>query len=340
MQKLTQLTSVTVAGWLAASAGALAQSGEVNIYTYRETKLIQPLFDAFTKDTGIGVNVVSASSGLEQRIKSEGVNSPADVLLTVDIGRLEEAVAQGVTQPIKSDVLDKFVPGQYRDPEGHWYGMSMRARVAYASKERVQQTTLTYEELADPKWRGKICIRSGQHLYNIALFSAVIGKHGVAKAEQWLRGLKANLAQKPSGGDREQARDVVAGKCDIGIGNTYYWALMLNKNLAQKPWADGTKVILPTFAGGGTHVNISGVVLLKHAPNRTNAIKFIEWMIGEKAQQMHADLNYEYPVRTGIPINETIAGYGALKPDPMPLSQVAANRKTASELVDKVGFNN
>jgi iron(III) transport system substrate-binding protein len=340
MRSLIRLTPLTVAGWLAAGAGALAQSGEVNIYTYRETKLIQPLFDAFTKDTGVKVNVVSASSGLEQRIKSEGANSPADVLLTVDIGHLEEAVAQGVTQPIKSAVLDKIVPVQYRDPEGHWYGMSMRARVVYASKARVPQTALSYEELADPKWKGKVCIRSGQHLYNIALFAAMIAKHGEAKTEQWLRGLKANLAQKPSGGDREQARDVVAGKCDIGIGNTYYWALMLNKNPAQKPWADGTRVILPTFEGGGTHVNISGIVLAKHAPNKANAIKFVEWMVGEKAQHMHADLNYEYPVRAGIAINKTIAGYGPLKPDPIPLSQVAANRKKAADLVDKVGFNN
>jgi iron(III) transport system substrate-binding protein len=209
----------------------------------------------------------------------------------------------------------------------------------YASKQRVQQPALTYDELADPKWQGKLCIRSGQHLYNIALFSAVIGKFGEARAEQWLRGLKANLAQKPSGGDREQARDVVAGKCDIGIGNTYYWALMLN-NPAQKAWADGTRVILPRFAGGGTHVNIAGIVLLKHAPHKANAIRFAEWMIGERAQQMHADLNYEYPVRAGIPVNSTIASYGALKADPMPLTEVAANRRKASELVDKVGFNN
>jgi iron(III) transport system substrate-binding protein len=340
MKLPVRLISLTAAGWLAAGAAALAQPGEVNIYTYREAKLIQPLFEAFTKDTGIMVNVVSASSGLEQRIKAEGANSPADVLLTVDIGRLEEAVAQGITQPIKSAALDRFVPAQYRDPEGHWYGVSLRARVVYASKARVPQAALTYEELADPKWKGRICIRSGQHLYNIALFSAVIATHGEAKAEQWLRGLKANLAQKPSGGDREQARDVVAGKCDIGIGNTYYWALMLNRNPAQKAWAEGTRVILPTFAGGGTHVNVSGVVLAKHAPNKANAVRFVEWMVGEKAQHMHADLNYEYPVRAGIPINQTIAGYGALKPDPMPLSKIAANRKLASELVDKVGFNN
>jgi iron(III) transport system substrate-binding protein len=325
---------------LGALGAPAAQANEVNIYTYREAKLIQPLFEAFTKDTGIKVNVISASSGLEQRIKTEGANSPADVLLTVDIGRLEEAVDLGITQPLKSDVVDKAVPEQFRDPEGHWTGVSMRARVVYASKERVPQSTLTYEELADPKWKGKVCIRSGQHIYNIALFAAMIVKHGEAFTEQWLRGLKANLAQKPSGGDREQARDVAAGKCDLGIGNTYYWALMNDRETDKKAWADATKVILPTFQGGGTHVNISGVVLARHAPNKSNAVKFVEWMVGPKAQQMHADLNYEYPTRAGVPVNKTIAGYGPLKADPMTLSQIADNRKKASALVDKVGFNN
>jgi iron(III) transport system substrate-binding protein len=327
-------------GAIAMTGATTAQANEVNVYTYREAKLIQPLFEAFTKDTGIKVNAISASSGLEQRIKTEGANSPADVLLTVDIGRLEEAVDLGITQPIKSDAVDKAVPEQYRDPEGHWYGMAMRARVVYASKERVNQSTLTYEELADPKWKGKVCIRSGQHIYNVALFAAMIVKHGEAWTEQWLRGLKTNLTQKPSGGDREQARDVAAGKCDLGIGNTYYWALMNDKETDKKAWADATKVILPTFQGGGTHVNISGVVLAKHAPNKANAIKFIEWMVGEKAQQMHADLNYEYPSRAGVAVNKTIAGYGPLKADPMTLSQIADNRKKASALVDKVGFNN
>ena len=249
---------------------ASADSGEVNVYTYRETKLIQPLFDAFTKDTGIKVNVVSASSGLEQRIKAEGANSPADVLLTVDLGRLDDAVQAGVTQPIKSVVIDETVPAQYRDPDGQWAGISMRARVIYASKDRVKQDKITYEELADPKWKGKICIRSGQHIYNNGLFAAYTAKYGEAKAEEWLKGVKANLAQKPSGGDREAARDVAAGKCDIGIGNTYYWALMMNNDPEKKPWAEATKVILPTFEGGGTHVNLSGVVLAKNAPNKAN----------------------------------------------------------------------
>jgi iron(III) transport system substrate-binding protein len=335
------LSRVVLAAAVSTSAisVALAQAGGVNVYTYRETKLIQPLFDAFSKETGIKVNVVSAASGLEQRIRTEGANSPADILLTVDINRLEAAVQAGITQPIKSDLLDKVVAPQYRDPEGHWYGVSMRARVVYASKERVKQTNLTYEDLGSPAWKGKICIRSGQHMYNNALFAAHIVKHGEATTETWLRGLRANLAQRPSGGDRETARDVAAGKCDLGIGNTYYWALMMHTNPTQKPWADATRVILPTFKDGGTHVNISGVVLARHAPNKANAMRLIEWLAGEKAQQMHADLNYEYPVRIGVPINPTIAGYGKLNPDPMPISSIADKAKAAANLVDKVGFD-
>jgi iron(III) transport system substrate-binding protein len=325
---------------LAVLTAATAQANEVNVYTYREAQLIQPLLDAFTKDTSIKTNVVSASSGLEQRIKAEGANSPADILLTVDIGRLQEAVDLGITQPVKSDVLEKAIPAQYRDPNGNWFGVSMRARVVYASKERVKQDAITYEELADPKWKGKICIRSGQHIYNNALFAAYVAKHGEAKAEEWLRGVKANLAQKPSGGDRETARDVAAGKCDLGIGNTYYWALMNDKETDKKAWADATRVILPTFQGGGTHVNLSGVVLAKNAPNKANAIKLMEWLAGDKAQHLYADVNYEYPVLDGIAVNKTIAGYGKLKPDAMPVSKIAEKKKAAATLVDKVGFDN
>ena len=324
----------------ALAAGPALAQGEVNVYTYREAKLVAPLFAAFTKDTGIKVNVISASSGLEQRIKTEGANSPADVLLTVDISRLEDAVANGITAPLNSKIVEQVVPAAYRDPEGHWSAVAMRARIVYASKARVQQSSMTYEELADPKWKGKICIRSGQHMYNNALFAAMIVKHGEAKAEEWLKGLKANLAQKPSGGDRETARDIAAGKCDLGVANTYYWALMNDQEAERKPWAEATKVILPSFQGGGTHVNVSGVALIKTAPNKANGMKFIEWMVSPAAQQMHADATYEYPMRAGVSINKTIASYGELKRDPMPLSQIAANRKKASAMVDKVGFDN
>jgi iron(III) transport system substrate-binding protein len=319
---------------------AFTQSREVNVYSYREAKLAQSLLVAFTQATGIKVNVISASSGLEQRMATEGANSPADVLLTVDIGRLADAVNAGVAQPIKSALLDKAVPAQYRDPNGLWYGISMRARVVYASKERVKQNAITYEELADPKWKGKICIRSGQHAYNNAMFAAFIAHYGEAKTEEWLRGVKANLAQKPSGGDREVARDIAAGKCDIGLGNTYYWALMHDREADKKAWADATKVILPTFAGGGTHVNLSGVLLAKNAPNKANAVRLIEWLAGEKAQRIYADANYEYPVLSAVPVNPTIAGYGKLKPDTVPVAKIAEYKKAAANLVDKVGFDN
>src|SRR6185295_14087961 len=190
-------TLVTALCLAALAAPAFAQSGEVNVYSYREHKLIQPLLDAFTKDTEIKVNVISANSGLEQRIKTEGANSPADLLLSVDIARLQDAENAGITQPIKSEVVDKAIAPQYRDPNGHWLGLAMRARVVYASKERVKQDAISYEELADPKWKGKICIRSGQHQYNNALFAAYIVHHGEAKTEEWLKAFKANLAQKP-----------------------------------------------------------------------------------------------------------------------------------------------
>jgi iron(III) transport system substrate-binding protein len=249
-------------------------------------------------------------------------------------------VHAGIAQPIKSSTLDSVVPAEYRDPNGMWYGISMRARVVYASKERVKQDSIAYEDLADPKWKGKICIRSGQHIYNNALFAAYVAHYGEAKAEEWLKGVKANLAQKPSGGDREVARDIAAGKCDIGLGNTYYWALMNDKEADKKAWADATKVILPTFKSGGTHVNLSGVVLARNAPNKANATKLIEWLVGDAAQHMYADVNYEYPMRKGIRINPTIASYGEIAPDTMPVAKIAEYKKAAATLVDKVGFDN
>jgi iron(III) transport system substrate-binding protein len=333
------LLAALAASTVGLAAPALAQAA-VNVYTYREAALIKPLFDAFTADTGIKVNTISAAQGLEQRIASEGQNSPADVLLTVDIGRLKDAVDLGIVQPVRTEALESLVPAPYRDPNGKWYGVSLRGRVVYASKERVPQTAITYEELADPKWRGKICIRSGQHIYNNALFAAVVAKHGEAKAEEWLKGLKANLAKKPSGGDREVARDIASGQCDIGLGNTYYWALMLNKEAERKPWAEATKVILPTFEGGGTHVNVSGTALVKSAPHKDNAVRLMEWLASDKAQALYADLNFEYPIRPGIALNPTVAGYGPLKADPLPIARIGENKKAASTLVDRVGFDN
>jgi len=336
---LARLLGAAVLATLSAAA-AQAQSNEVNIYTYREPGLIKPALEAFTKATGVKVNTLFAADGLAQRMRSEGTNSPADLLIAVDIGRLQEAIDLGVTQSVKSEVLDRAIPPQFRDPQGQWYALTLRSRIAYVSKDRVKDESLTYEGLADPKWRGKICIRPGQHPYNTSLIAAFIAKHGEAQTETWLKGVKANLARKPSGGDREGARDILAGVCDLAIGNSYYVGLMRNaKEEEQRKWGDAIRTINPTFEGGGTHVNISGVVMAKNAPNRANAVKLLEFLVSDSAQHVFSDLNYEYPVAAEAPVAETVKSFGALRPDTLSLNEVAKNRKAASTLVDKVGFD-
>jgi iron(III) transport system substrate-binding protein len=340
MKTLAKFSGVALIGLAATMGQAFAAGGEVNVYTYREPALIQPILDEFTKESGIKVNVIFAKDGLEQKILAEGANSPADMLLTVDIARLQEAEDIGITQPVKSDVLNQAVPETLRDPDNNWFALTMRARVVYASKERVQDTAITYEDLADPKWKGKICIRSGQHIYNNALFAAYLAKNGEAETEKWVAGIKNNLAQKPSGGDRDVAKDIAAGVCDVGLGNTYYVGLMTNgSNEDQKKWAEAIKVILPTFKTGNNHVNISGAAIAKNAPNRDNAVKLLEWMAGEKAQQLYANANYEYPVLAGVEVNPLVAGFGELKPDTLPMAEIAKNKKKAAEIVDKVAFD-
>jgi iron(III) transport system substrate-binding protein len=323
---------------LGAALPAAAQ-GAVNVYTNREPGLYSATLDEFTKATGIKVNAIFSEQGLAERIKAEGENSPADVLITVDIGRLQQALDLGIAQGVHSEALAAEIPANLRDPEGRWHALSLRARAVYASKERVQDKALAYENLADPKWKGKICTRSFQHQYNIGLVAAFIVKHGEAKTEEWLSGVKANLAKKPSGGDRDVAKDIAAGVCDIGLGNQYYIGLMTNGSPEQRKWAEAVRVILPIFRDGGTHVNVSGAVVAKHAPNRENAVKLVEYMASNEAQRVFADVNYEYPVRPGIAVNALVASFGALKADPMPLSVVAKARSKASELVDKVGFD-
>jgi iron(III) transport system substrate-binding protein len=316
-----------------------AAQGVVNVYTNREPGLYSATLDEFTKATGIKVNPLFSEQGLAERIRAEGENSPADVLITVDIGRLRETVDLGITQPVRSEILASNIPAQFRDPDGHWFGLSLRARTVYASKDRVQDPSITYEGLADPKWKGKICTRSFQHQYNIALVAAFLVKHGEARTEEWLRGVKANLAKKPSGGDRDVAKDIMAGVCDIGLGNQYYIGLMSKGSAEQQKWAEAVRVILPSFENGGIHINVSGAVVAKNAPNKDNAMKLIEYMTSPDAQRVFADVNYEYPVRSGIPVNQLVASFGPLKPDAMTVAEVAKMRAKASELVDKVGFD-
>jgi iron(III) transport system substrate-binding protein len=335
MLKFIIMTALAVSALSAPAASAV-----VNVYTSREADLIRPILDAFTKATGTKVNTVFVRDGLEERVKAEGANSPADLLVLVDVARLVKATEMGITQPIESSVLKSSIPETLRDPKNHWFGTTLRSRVVYASKDRVKQDRTTYEELADPKWKGRICIRSGQHPYNQSLIAGHLARHGAAKTEEWLRGLKANLARRPSGGDRDVAKDILAGVCDIGLGNTYYVGLMLNgPDEAQRQWGRAVKVLGSDFAGGGTHVNVSGAAIAKNAPNRAEALRLLEFMVSEAAQNMLADLNFEYPVRPGIAANETTKLFGPIKADPTPLAAIAAQRDTASILVDKIGLD-
>ncbi len=319
------------------SGGAALAQGEVNIYSYREPGLIDPLLKAFAAKTGIKTNVVFASAGLNERLAAEGAASPADLLFTVDAGRLSEAKDAGLTQPVKSAVLDA-IPAAYRDADGHWFGLTLRARVVYASRDRVKQDTITYEELAEPKWKGKICIRSGQHAYNTSLVANMIARKGEVATETWLSGLKDNLARRPAGGDREQVRDVYAGLCDIAIGNTYYMAAML-KNADQKAWAESVRMIFPNAENYGSHVNISGMALAKHAKNKENALKLMEFLASAEGQAVYASANNEYPISPSVPPSDVVKSWGVLKPDQLPLANIVKFRKRASELVDKVAFD-
>ncbi len=315
--------------------------GSVNIYSYRQPGLIKPLLDEFTKNTGIKTKIIFAKKGLAERIAAEGLNSPADILLSVGIGKLVGASEKGITQAVNSDAINANIPTRYRDPEGHWFGVTTRARVIFASKERVKQTTITYEELADPKWKGRICTRSGQHVYSIGLFASLVAHHGAEWTEKWLSGVKANLARKPAGNDRKQVKAIFSGECDIALGNTYYMGKMQTnkKEPVQKEWAALINVLFPNTEDRGTHVNISGVSLAKHAPNKANAIKLLEFLTSTKAQQIYAETNFEYPVRAGVPTSKLVNSWGMFKSDEIGLNMIAKFRKTASELVDKVGFN-
>lgn len=337
----TTLFALAATGLAASLATPAAADGAVNIYSYRQPNLIEPLLNAFTDKTGIKANIVYASKGLGERIKAEGANSPADILLSVDIGRVDGARTLGITQPLDNATVNGNIPSQYRDPAGNWFGLTTRARVIYASRDRVEQNAITYAELADPKWKGRICTRSGQHDYTIGLIASVIAHDGAEKAEEWLAAVKENLARKPTGNDRAQVKAIFAGECDIALGNTYYMGKMQtnDKEPEQKDWATSVHILFPDAETRGTHVNISGMMLTKHAPNRDNAVKLMEFLSSDEAQKIYAEVNFEYPVKPGVAPSERVASWGTLKADTLPLIEIAKHRKTASELVDKVGFN-
>ena len=329
-------TLVLATGAVAVNAHA---AGEINIYSDRQAFLIEPILDAFTDETGIKVNVVFAKKGLIERLKSEGSNSPADLLLTSNVSNLTMAADAGVTQKVNDTVINKNVPLQYRDADGHWFGLTTRARIVYASKDRVKPGELQrYEDLAEPRFAGRICTRPGDHTYNIALIGSMIAHHGEAEAKQWLEGVKANLARKPQGNDRAQVKAVKEGVCDVAIGNTYYYGKML-ENEEQRAWADAVNIIYPNQDDRGTHVNISGMTMTKSAPNRESALKLMRFLTEDKAQKLYAEQNYEFPVKAGVSASKLVDNWGEFKADDLPLSEVDKYRKRAAMMVNEVGFN-
>ncbi|SDK69032.1 Fe(3+) ABC transporter substrate-binding protein [Microbulbifer yueqingensis] len=327
---------------LGVAAGSVAAE-QVNIYSYRQPFLIEPVLDKFTEETGIETRVVYASKGLNERLQREGRNSPADLVLTSNTSNLMELVDKGLTQPVDSAVLEENIPAQFRDPEGHWFGLTTRARLIYASRERVEPGEITsYEELADPKWKGRICTRSGKHPYSLSLIASMIAHHGEEKTKEWLEGVKANLARKPQGNDRAQVKAISEGVCDLSLGNSYYFGKMITntEQPEQVDWAKSVNLVFPNQDGRGTHMFISGAALAKHAPNRENAVRLLEFLSGEQAQYLYAEKNFEFPVRPGTARSDLIEEYmGEFKEDDLSLTEIAAHVPAASRLVDEVGFD-
>jgi len=295
--------------------------------------------DAFTAETGITVNVAFVDKGMAGRLVAEGDRSPADLVMTVDIARLQQVVDAGVIQPVQSEVLEANIPEELRDTNDLWFGLTTRARIVYASKDRVAPGEVTtYEDLASDTWRGRICTRSGTNDYNVALTAAVIAHNGPEAAKAWAEGLKANLARKPDGGDRDQVKAIWAGECDIAIGNTCYIGQML-ADPKQAAWAESVTIVFPTFENGGTHLNISGLAMTKAAPNKDAALKLMEWLSGDEAQRIYAETNHEFPVKPGVARSALVQSWGEFTPDTIGLTDVAAQRPAALKIMEEVDFD-
>ncbi len=321
-----------------ATGSAASAASEVNVYSYRQSILIKPMFDAFTEQTGIKVNTVFAKKGLVERLKNEGRNSPADLIFTVDIGPLETVLQERLTQAVESEVLGANIPAEFRDPDGHWFGLTSRARLIVASKDRVDTNQISsYEDLAAPAMQGKVCTRSGKHAYMVALIASVISHTDEDTAKDWLSGVKQNLARRPQGNDRAQVKAIHSGECDVAVINSYYLGKMLSDE-EQSAWANAVNIIFPNQNDRGTHMNIAGMALTAAAPNKENAIKLMEFLTSDQAQSMYAELNHEYPVNPAVEWSELVSSWGTFKPDNLPLVEIAKHRATASKMVDEIGY--
>lgn len=344
-------TKAKTAGLAAAIGGALlvlvlgisnagAAEKVLNIYSHRQPFLIEPFIEAYTKLTGTKVNIVYASKGLAQRLMAEGESSPADVILTVDIARLHVYADKNLLQPVHSDILKKNIPPHMRAPDDTWFALSKRARVIAVSREvKDVQSIKTYEDLADPKWKGRICVRPGSHVYNRALVASMIDAHGMEETEKWAKGLVANLARRPQANDRAQVKAVFEGVCDIAIINNYYYGkLLTSDNPMQQQWGQSVKLIFPNQDGRGTHVNISGGGVPKYAPHRDEAVRFLEFLTSKTAQDLYGEINFEYPVNPEVEETETLKSWGEFKEDDMPISRIAELAPEAQRVIDRVGW--
>jgi iron(III) transport system substrate-binding protein len=323
--------------WTGSAVSAAAD--QVNIYSYRQEALIKPQLDAFSKATGIRYNLITGSAGgLLERLRNEGVNSPADVLFTVDGGNLWRAKEMGVLQPIRSDVLNEHVPAEFRDPDGMWYGLGLRARVIFYHVDKVKPADLsTYEDLADPRWKGQILMRSSSNIYNQSLLAALIHHHGAEKAEAWARGVVANMARRPQGGDTDQLKALAAGEGAIAVANTYYFArLLASDSAADRRVTENIRLFWPNQSDRGAHVNVSGGGVTKSSRNRDNAIRLLEFMVSEEAQKLYAEAGQEFPVRAGISKGDVVASLGEFRMDDLPLSKLGENNPEAVRIFDRV----
>lgn len=340
INKLKSLIAVSLLAGLA--SGAAAQERVLNLYSSRHYQTDEALYADFTRQTGIKINrIEGGEDALIERIRNEGEKSPADVLITVDAGRLWRAEQLGLFQPVKSKVLESRLPSSYRHPDGLWFGFSARARMIAYSKERVKPGEIAnYEDLANPKWKGRICSRSAGHVYNLSLISSLVNHLGETKAEAWAKAVAGNLARAPKGGDTDQLRAVAAGECDVAISNTYYYVRLLrSKKPDDKAVTDKVGVVLPNQKGRGTHVNVSGAGVLKHAPNREAAVRFLEYLASDSAQNYFANGNNEWPVVPSVtPDNPALATLGKFKTDSLNLAAIGRHQPTAQKIADRSGF--
>ena len=326
---------------LAAAGAAVAQERVLNLYTARHYQTDEALYENFTRQTGIRVSRIEANDdALIERMKQEGSRSPADVLLTVDAGRLWRAEQAGLLQPAASRLLEERVPAALRHPEGLWFGFSMRARPIFYAKGRVDAAAIRdYEDLGDPRFRGKVCVRSSSNVYNLSMMSSMIAAHGAEKAEDWARAVVANMARSPKGGDTDQLKAVAAGECDIAIANTYYYVrLMKSKKAEDREVAGKLGVVFPNQANRGTHVNISGAGVARHAPHREAAVKFLEYLASPEAQEYFANGNNEYPVSGAVRGNPELASLGEFRKDSLNVSLFGRNQAMAQQAFDRAGW--